>query len=53
MPVITRSMQLMPCAAKETRAQLLKSIAVAAVSLSPASAYAKRVLSSIAECSQV
>lgn len=42
--------RVIPCAAKKTWALLMKSLAVAAVSLSRASVYARRLLPSIAEC---
>ena len=48
--MITHSIRVMPCATKKTRALFMKSMAVAAVSLSLASVYASRVLPSIAEC---
>ncbi|ALU73706.1 hypothetical protein H351_31005 (plasmid) [Rhodococcus erythropolis R138] len=48
--MITRSIRVMPCAAKKNRALFMKSMAVAAVSLFLASVYARRVLPSIAEC---
>ena len=49
MSVITRSIRLLPCAAKESQTLFMKSMAVAAVSLSLASVYARQLFPSTAE----